>query len=45
MYDNYLEEFIESLGEQGDKIAWNCSKNFSDKQLIEWKQKFIEEIK
>lgn len=45
MYNNLFEEFILSLGEQGEKITWNCSKNLSDEQLIEMKNKFIEEVK
>jgi radical SAM superfamily enzyme YgiQ (UPF0313 family) len=37
-----FEGWVESLGEQGEHIAWNCS-GAPDEKLKEWHQKFIEE--
>lgn len=39
---NLFEGWIENLGEQGERIAWNCTDVSHDK-LAEWHQKFIEE--
>ncbi len=36
------DKWLESLGEQGEKVAWNCS-GAPDEKLHEWHQRFIEE--
>jgi len=37
-----LEEWILTLNEQGERMAWNCS-GAPDEKAYEWHQKFIEE--
>ncbi len=42
VYQVDFEEYILSLGEQGEKIVWNCSELYEE-ELQEWHQKFLEE--
>lgn len=37
-----LERFVMSLGEQGERLAWNCSGR-PDEEVREWHQYFVEE--
>jgi len=38
-----FEDWILTLNEQGEKMAWNCSMGTSDEKVYGWHQKFIEE--
>uniref|UniRef100_A0A6M3IUK7 Putative vitamin B12-binding domain containing protein n=1 Tax=viral metagenome TaxID=1070528 RepID=A0A6M3IUK7_9ZZZZ len=38
-----FEDWILTLNEQGEKMAWNCSMGVSDGKVYEWHQRFMEE--